>query len=222
MKIKDRIIKSYKFFSLAEGSQHIASEYAILKLQELIKKFGIKNVLEVGLGIGSIAGTLLVVNNELYYTGTEKNNFCLESLSKNLANNYGRLEIYTDLDSLPGNKKFSLIIVDGKDPDLQSIRNMLSKRGIIVVEGDRLKQQNILQNLFPRHKMVHSISLSKNKSYSPFPMEEWQGGIKIIFVNPSGKQYIWWIREKIMTKLKYQYPGRHLGRNGNPGIEIKR
>lgn len=97
------------------------------------------------------------------------------------------------------------------DPNLTYLKKILTNRGIIVLEGDRLQQQNVLQKLFPRHKMVHTISLRKNESYSPFPAEEWQGGIKILFVNPSIRQYIWWTKEKILIKLKYQYPGRHFG-----------
>ena len=57
----------YKEFAKAEGSQHIASEYAIRKLHELIAVFRIKDVLEVGLGIGSISGILLKLNKKLSY-----------------------------------------------------------------------------------------------------------------------------------------------------------
>ena len=214
MGISNKIIRIYEKFSSEEGSQHIASEYAILKLQVLIRKFDIKNVLEVGLGIGSIAGSLLEMNRGLTYSGIEKNRFCLESLPKNLGSNYKRLTIYPNLLSVPTEIEFGLVIIDGKDPDLPAIKKMLSMRGIIVLEGDRLQQQKVLQNFDSRQKMVHAISLRKNKSYSPFPAEEWQGGLKIIFTNPSRTQYIWWLKEKILTKLKYQYPGRHFGPRG--------
>ena len=219
--INNKIRRVYEKFSLAEGSHHIASEYAILKMQDLIRKFHIKNVLEVGLGIGSIAGSLLEVNQELEYSGTETNRFCLDSLPDNLGKNYERLVIYPDLQTVPANKKFDLLIVDGKDPNLPSLKKMLSPRGIIVLEGDRLHQQKVLQSLYPRHKMVHSISLRKNKSTSPFSAEEWQGGLKVIFTNPSGTQYIWWLKEKFVTKLKYQYPGRHFGSAGIQKSEKK-
>ena len=74
-----------------------------------------------------------------------------------------------------------------------------------------MPQQDSLQELFPQHKYVHCISLKKNKEYSPFPAENWQGGIKVIFVYPTLKQKIWWLKEKYFTKIKYQYPGRYLG-----------
>lgn len=187
MQVDQQISLTYKQFSLADGSQHIASEYAIRKLQELVKKFHIKNVLEIGLGIGSIAGCILTVNKNINYVGTEANGFCLNALLKNLK------------------EKFDLIIIDGKDPDLHYVKQLLAKNAIIAVEGDRLPQQKVLQEIFNQHKMVHVMSLSKNKSYSPFSTSDWQGGLKIIFVNPSGNQYASWLKEKILNKLKYQY-----------------
>ncbi len=208
---KTEILRIYEKFCLAEGNQHVASEYSIVKLQDLIRKFNVKNVLELGLGIGSIAGTLLEGNRQLLYTGTETNRFCLESLPKNLGRKFERLTIYPELNFVPENTKFDLVIIDGTDTNLSSLKKMLSKRGIIVLEGDRLRQQIVLQNIFPLHRMVHAISLRKNKDYSPFPSDDWQGGLKIIFTNPSGTQFAWWFKEKILTKLKYQYPGRHFG-----------
>lgn len=211
MGVTKKLAGSYYKFCLADGNQHIASEYAILKLQELIRRFKIKNVLEVGLGIGSIAGSLMAVNGELSYTGTEANAFCLESLPQNLGINYERLRLFPDLGSVPGNTRFDLVIIDGRDTGLKNLKQLLTPGGIIVLEGDRLEQQEVIKEIFPRHRMVHAISLRKNNSYSPFPAKEWQGGLKIIFINPSLGQYVWWMKEKLLTRLKYQYPGRHFG-----------
>ena len=114
----------YQSFCEAEGSQHIASEYAIEKINGLVGKFRIKGILEVGLGIGSISGILLAVNrnkSELDYSGTEANDFCLGALPKNLKEDYNRLQKYSDLTKIPANKKFDLIIIDGKDHKLQII-----------------------------------------------------------------------------------------------------
>lgn len=217
MNTAKEITLTYKEFCDCDGSQYIASEYAIWKLQKLIWTFRIKNVLEVGLGIGSISGSLLKVNNHLNYSGTEANDFCLKTLPQNLPKNHGRLKIYESLKVVPRSEKFDLIIIDGKDPDLESLKQMLSERGIIAMEGDRVPQQEVLQALFPKSLFVHSISFSKNKIYSPFSNEDWQGGLKVIFVNPGMRQKLWWVKEKILTKLKYQYPGRHFG--GNPSLK---
>jgi len=196
----------YQFFCEADGNQHIASEYAIDKINGLVKKFRIKGILEVGLGIGSISGIVLAVNRnkpELDYAGTEANDFCLKILPKNLKEDYNRLRIYSDLTEIPSDKKFDLIIIDGKDHNLKAVKNLISENGILAIEGDRMPQQDSLQEFFPNHKYVHSISKEKNKSYSPFPAAHWQGGLKIIFINPTVFQKLWWMREKISTKLKY-------------------
>jgi hypothetical protein len=211
--IRNGLIKNaYKEFCLAEGNQNIASEYAIEKINVLVETFRLNKILEVGLGIGSISGILLSVNkNNLDYSGTEDNGFCLNALSQNLKEYYCQLKIFPNLTNISFDKKFDLIIVDGKDQNLQLINGLISKNGIIVIEGDRMLQQEFLLQRFPNHKYVHSISLSKNEKYSPFPVNSWQGGLKIIFVNPTRKQTWWCLKEKLLTKIKYQYPGRHLG-----------
>lgn len=207
--------KSYQSFCEANGSKHIASEYSIEKINELVKTFHLKGILEIGLGIGSICGIVLSVNRNkprFEYVGTEANDFCLKALKKNLEEDYNRLEIYSDLNNMPFFKKFDLLIIDGKDENLQAIKDLISKNGIIVIEGDRILQQDLIQKLFPNHKYVHSISLKKNNDYSPFSNENWQGGVKIIFVNSTMKQSLWWFVEKFLTKIKYQYPGRYMGK----------
>lgn len=210
---KQKLRQAYRKFDHAEGNQHIASEFAVEKLAELIGWFKTKKILEVGLGIGSISGTLLELKKEEVqnYSGTEDNSFCLEALKRNLGTNFEKLDIYGGIKEIPEDANFDLIIIDGKDQNLSQIQNLLSSKGIIAIEGDRTPQQNFLEDLFPNNKMVHSISLRKNSDGGPFPKGEWQGGIKFIFVNPSLKQKIWWLKEKIFTKLKYQYPGRHFG-----------
>jgi hypothetical protein len=206
MRRKEQQSTLYQSFCEAEGNQHIASEYAIVKINGLVEKFRIKKILEVGLGIGSISGIVLALNrniSELGYTGTEANNFCLNALPQNLKEDYSRLRIYSDLTEIPSHKKFDLIIIDGKDQNLRAVKDLISENGILAIEGDRMPQQDSLQELFPDHKYVHCISRKKNKSYSPFQSTHWQGGLKIIFIKPTGIQKLWWIWERISTKLKY-------------------
>jgi hypothetical protein len=211
MKRNDQRSNLYRIFCEAEGNQHIASEYAIEKINGLVEKFRVKRILEVGLGIGSISGILLAVNRnkpDLDYTGTEANYFCLKALPQNLKEDYRRLIIYSDLTEIPPDKKFNLIIIDGKDHNLQAVKNLISENGILAIEGDRMQQQDSLQEFFPNHKYVHCISREKNKSYSPFPAAHWQGGLKIIFINPTVFQKLWWLWERISTKLKYWFRKR--------------
>jgi len=203
------ITKIYVGYCKAEGNQHIASEYAIVKIQELVKKFQVKRILEIGLGIGSIAGSLLSVNKDIDYTGTEANEFCLMALPGNLKKVYPRLSVFSTLKEVPESEVFDLIVIDGRDPVLELISRFISENGIIVIEGDRQPQQKEILEFFPEHLFVHAISAQKNKKISPFSQNHWQGGLKIIFVNPDIKQKGWWLKEKIFTKLKYLYRNRH-------------
>lgn len=80
----------YQSFCDAEGSQHIASEYAIGKIKGMVDQFRVKEILEIGLGIGSISGIILAMDRCKYtisYTGTEANHFCLKALQENLKTN---------------------------------------------------------------------------------------------------------------------------------------
>jgi hypothetical protein len=211
MKRSEQQSNLYRSFCESEGSQHIASEYAIDKINGLAKKFRVKRILEIGLGIGSISGIVLALNRnkpDFDYIGTEANDFCLGALPENLKEDYSRLKIYSDLSDIPSDKKFDLIIIDGKDQNLQAIKGLISVNGILAIEGDRMPQQDSLQELFSDHKYVHCISSLKNNSYSPFQATHWQGGLKIIFINPTSSQKLWWVREKISTKLKYWFRKR--------------
>lgn len=205
--IRNNILSGkYREFSEAKGNQHIASEYAIRKLEAIIGKFRVKTVLEVGLGIGSICGSILAArkrSSNLTYEGTEANEFCLHAIKENLATDFERLKIYKSLTMVPRTEKYDLIIIDGKDANLADVKDLIHPNGIIAIEGDRIPQQESLRKIFPRHKYVHSISIKKNKSFSPFLSKNWQGGLKIIFIHPTLGQNTWWVKEKIHTKLKY-------------------
>jgi hypothetical protein len=213
MKKDFKLKEIYKKFCDAEGNQHIASEYAIRKLQKIIKRNEVGNVLELGLGIGSIAGSLLKLNVGLNYYGTEANAFCRKALIKNLGNEYSRLNLFSQLSDIPRNIKFDLVIIDGKDDGMNLIPEFVSDNAIIAVEGDRIWQQNKILELFPKNKYAHCISIRKNEIFSPFPTEAWQGGLKIIWIKPSINNNLWWLLESIKTKIKYQLPGRHFGVN---------
>ena len=210
---REVISRTYRKFTKAEGNQHISSEYAIGKIRELIKTFRVESILEIGLGIGSISGCVLTsINNNpgIVYHGTEADNFCLSALPKNLGRDFHKLQIFKNISFLPDNQKYDLIIIDGKDQHLQETQKLIAPNGIIAIEGDRLPQQELLQTLFSGHKFVHTISIKKNQDGGPFPSTNWQGGLKVIFVEPTAKQNIWWFKEKISTKFKYMYRNGYL------------
>jgi len=139
MRRNQQLSDLYNFFCEAVGNQHVAIE----KINGYLEKFLLQRILEVGLGIGSISGILLRVNRNkpnLDYAGTEANDFCLNALPKNLKEDYNRLGIYSDLNNIPSNKKFDLIIIDGKNHHLQAVKDLISENGILAIEGDRMSQ----------------------------------------------------------------------------------
>ncbi|MCU0333681.1 MAG: hypothetical protein MUF62_01375 [Chitinophagaceae bacterium] len=96
---------TYQYFSTLEGNQHIASVYALEKIVELVQRYQVKTVLEVGLGIGSISHALLSYANasgqRLRYIGTEANDFCLQALPRNLQADFSQVELYSNIERWP-------------------------------------------------------------------------------------------------------------------------
>ncbi|APU69118.1 hypothetical protein C723_2765 [Christiangramia flava JLT2011] len=191
---------------MAEGSQFIASEYALYKILSLIEKFEPKTILEAGVGIGTISDSILRTHysSNLKVYGTESNAFCLEQLPLNMGEKYNSLHLYPDIQSLPEELKFDFIIIDGKEEALASLKKNMKNRCIIVIEGDRRDQTEIITNLFSHSKFVHSITSKRNNIYSNRPKYNFQGGLKIIFTNPDLKQKVEWLKLKMASKIHFQ------------------
>jgi hypothetical protein len=200
-------IETYKYFSKLDGNQHIASEFALKKVLEIIENYKINNVLELGLGIGSISYCILEfskeLNNKINYIATESNEFCLEVLPKYLKDHFDKIQIFDNLSEVVSKEKFDLVIIDGKDENLLRIKSMVSNRGIIVIEGDRIPQLELIRNSFPSSLYIRLISNYKSPEYGPFP-SGWCGGIQLVFVNPTFFQKINFIYYKIITVVRYR------------------
>lgn len=199
---------TYQHFSTKEGNQHIANVYALEKIVELAHKYEVKTVLEIGLGIGSISHALLSYAKEsgrsLRYIGTEANEFCLQSLPKNLEGAYQQLELYNNIEEVPADALPELIIIDGKDSSLSKVKAIAAPGAILFVEGFRLEQVKLLQSYFPKALSVVTIADFKNPPGGPFSQDSWAGGGCIIFTMPSAAQrWHYWV-EKITTSLRYR------------------
>ncbi|CAL65553.1 SAM-dependent methyltransferase [Christiangramia forsetii] len=200
--------KQYRKFSSAEGSQYICSEYALSRVLKIIKIFRPERILEVGLGIGTISDSILKAFSNNYYPevyGTERNDFCLNQLPKNIGKDFKKLKVYHSMQEIPEDICFDLIIIDGKESDLKSLQKNLKNNAIIIIEGDRKDQTQLLKNIFSGSKFVHSITSKKNNSYSNRSSDHFQGGLKIIFVNPNLKQNLYWVILKISAKIHFQF-----------------
>jgi hypothetical protein len=204
MNYKENAADTYKKFSALEGNQHIAGDYAIEKILELIKDFKIKNILEIGLGIGSIVDAVLnfskVNNLKINYYGTEANEFCLEALKKNVTD-LDEIHLFPDLEFLKTEAKFDLVIVDGSDESLTKVRHLLAPRSLLFIEGGRASQIQFLKELFPKFVYAEIISVRKPPEYGPYH-QKWTGGGSLIFTNPNFVQKCYCFNEKVKTFLK--------------------
>lgn len=211
MKNHNIAVETYKYFSDLEGNQHIASEFALKKIIDIIENYKIKNVLELGLGIGSISYSVLEYskhkNLEINYIGTESNEFCLEVLPKYLNFHFEKIKIFNSLNDLVSTNKFDLIIIDGKEENLVKVKEMISKRGLIMIEGDRMPQLELVKSVFPKHKHARIISNRLNLNYGPCSVYPsfYIGGVHLIFINPNFFQNINFIYYKIITAIRYRF-----------------
>jgi 16S rRNA G1207 methylase RsmC len=206
MKNRDLAIQNYKRFCEFEGSDYIASEFALETILKIIKKFNVNTILELGLGIGSISDTVLKYSKKdrkkISYVGTEKNEFCLKAIKKNIID-YNQIELYAELNQIKKNKS-DLIIIDGYDDTLMEIVAFCKNNTIVFIEGDRKGQTETVRKIFPKSKYVNVISLNKNKSYAHgyCPTSHYVGGGQLIFTNPTFKMNIFWFRQKTITYVK--------------------
>ena len=206
MNLKSFSHSQYKLFCKAEGSEHIVSEFALYQILKLISKYSVRSVLEVGLGIGTISGSILKYaeknDTTIRCAGTENNDFCLKQIPVNLGSNYKNLEVFSEIDKIRKDYQFDLIIIDGAESNLKFVKNMLCKNGIIVIEGDRSGQEKIVKNIFPKAKFVHLISLKRNGEYSVKRTNDYRGGLKVLFTNPDLEQKSHWAVLKLRSALK--------------------
>jgi len=197
--------KNYERFCKLEGSEYIASGFALLQILKIIKIFEVKLVLEIGLGIGSISDTVLKMaknsNREIRYVGTEANEFCNNAL-KNNVEDYAKLEQAEDLAEISPESKFDLVIIDGQDNSLQEIASKCKLRAIIFIEGDRKPQTKLIMSVFPKARHVQVISLKRNEIYSHGDPTYFVGGGQLIFTNPNFRMRIYWFKEKTATYIK--------------------
>lgn len=125
--------------------------------------------MELGVGIGSISYSVFDYaqnsKRDIHYVGTETNSFCLDVLPKYLKEFYEKLTIYNEIRELSDKDKFDIIIIDGKDDNMEFLEKLISKNGIILIEGFRINQLNIIREIFPNSIYTRVISNYKNPVY---------------------------------------------------------
>lgn len=195
--------ENYRKFCSYEGSDYIASEFALETILNIVEKFHVKSILELGLGIGAMSDTILKYSDqakrEIQYYGTENNEFCLDALKKNVES-YDRIDLFSELKEV-NDQRFDLIIVDGQDESLKNIEDFTKVNTIFYVEGDRSDQTKELKRIFPKSKHVNVITLRKNPVYAHGgnSTNNYIGGGQVIFRKAIGKKLYYFLKEKIQT-----------------------
>ncbi|TAF63142.1 MAG: hypothetical protein EAZ58_11855 [Flavobacterium sp.] len=208
MKRQKIAVENYKRFCNLDGSDFIASEFALKTLLRIVEIFKVKSILEVGLGIGSVSDTILKYVNSrklsIVYNGTENNFFCLKVLPENVTF-FSQINVFDDLNSLPNNK-YDLIIIDGSDESLLSLKAICNENTIVFIEGGRQEQTKMVLSIFPKSLYVNVITLKKNPSYAHEnrSIKNYIGGGQLLFINPTFKMKIFWLNEKFLTFVKIQ------------------
>ncbi|WP_179005943.1 hypothetical protein [Winogradskyella forsetii] len=209
MNDKKFCIDSYKYFSDKEGNQHIASLYALEKIIDIVNINKPKRILEIGLGIGSIAYTVMKYTEvsalNMTYEGTEANEFCLNAIKENLGKYSKDIKVYQSLDELKPSKKYDLVIIDGSDDSLKKVKDIISEHGVIFIEGCRALQLETINNLFPKHKYASCVADYKNPDFGPFPSKNWSGGGQLIYINPNLLQAKHYVKERVKTSFTYKF-----------------
>lgn len=194
----------FKKFAKLNGSQHIASEFALKGIENIVKKFEVKSVFELGTGIGTIPYLVKSINKEIKYVGIEGNEFCIKVLYQNLeafVSNY--FELFETTDAFNKKEKFDLIIIDGKADSLNFIKNIVNKSSIVFIEGDRLVQVQEIKSMFPKSLIFRVITNKMNYLWSPFK-SGFMGGYTLIFLKDTINFKLFYICSRIKTDILYR------------------
>jgi hypothetical protein len=221
MRLSEQVFET---FCRKEGNQHIATENALHGLDRIICRYGLQNLLELGIGIGTIPYFLNLLAKEksikINYTGTEANDYCIRQFGKNLPedHDYFSFRHFMDLESVPV-EKFDLIIVDGTDSHFDSLQKYCDKETVLFVEGDRKAQRKQILQMFGRTAVVRCFSAITNKKnglQSPFT-STYGGGYSVFFLNPGVQKKLFTLYNKVLTAAKYRvrpfYTKYHDGRD---------
>ena len=204
MNYKEISRETYRKFANKQGNDHIAGDYALEEILRIIEKFNCRNILEVGLGIGSISDAILnfseANNLDIKYSGTEANDYCLKQLPLNV-DKFDKIKLYHGLEDISQNEIFDFVIIDGSDALLSEVKRHCSKNAIIFIEGGRASQIETLQTIFPRSYQCEIISIRKPPAYGPFH-QKWTGGGTLIAINPTVFQKVFVFIEKAKTYTK--------------------
>ena len=141
-------------FASRPGGKHIATRRALICLAALVRKHQPEAVLEFGSGIGTITYLLLSVSAKLYVVGVEDSPFCIEQLQRNIPEEFKPRLTVVSKNDVPDDRRFDLIVIDGRLPPRTDKHAFLRSEGICFVEGNRWKQGAKLMQIAKAKNLV--------------------------------------------------------------------
>jgi hypothetical protein len=143
-----------RFASRAGGEKHIATRRALICLATVVRKHQPKEVLEFGTGIGTITYLLLSAGTELNVVGVEDSPFCIEQLQRNIPEEFKPRLTVVSKNEVPVDRRFDLIVVDGRLPPRTDKHAFLRNGTICFIEGNRWKQGAKLMQMAKAKNLV--------------------------------------------------------------------
>ncbi len=205
----------FKTFAHKEGNEYIATAPALIGVGNLIKKNASKSVLEVGIGIGTIpyfVSKLLkqdtISADAITYYGTEDHAYCIEQFQKNMVDLSPKLHFthIVNLSEIPAGITFDFVVIDGGDLALQSIKEHVHSRTVIMVEGDRKNQRNVLMQMFGDNVSAYGVVSNKTApSYNPKGKGKKEGGYTVFLLNATTSEKIFCYCQNKITALKERF-----------------
>jgi protein-L-isoaspartate O-methyltransferase len=144
----------HRRFASRPGGKHIATWRALICLAALVRKDQPTAVLEFGTGIGTITYLLLSVSAKLNVVGVEDSPFCIEQLQRNIPEEFKARLTVVSKNGVPGDRRFDLIVIDGRLPPRIDKHAFLRNGTICFVEGNRWKQGAKLMQLAKARNLV--------------------------------------------------------------------
>lgn len=197
---------TFKKFAVADGSEHIANEFALRGIERIVNKHKIKSVFEFGVGIGTIPYLIKSIDNNILYVGTEDNDFCINQFSKNLGDyQQNKFTHLRTINEFKDSTKFDLVIVDGMFSNEAFLKSIVHRNSIIFVEGDRKSQRKFISDTFPDALVSQCITNKRNYEWSPFETTHYIGGYTVYRLNHNSFiNKVDWLSEKLQSATRYR------------------
>lgn len=191
---------TYNLFSKKEGSKNIIQQYALNRVLKYINYKKSKRILELGIGIGTIPFALREakmrgeIKHNFEYFGTEALPFCIDLFKTNIPEYAKFVNHYLTLADVPRNQKYDFIIVDGSDPSTREVPKMLAKGGVVIIEGGRSVQRNLVQESDRNYIKFGEVGFSLGRL----------GGLTVFFFEPTFMDKLIFYKSKITSAIKYR------------------